>query len=135
MREGMGPVAALSVATFFRERRNRAVVRECLARGLTLRGPTVRRAVGPLAGKTVVFTGALASMPRAEAEERVRALGGRTSSSVGPKVDLVVAGEDAGTKLARARELGIRTIDEGAFRALIGEESSHGQRRHRTRAR
>lgn len=135
VREGMGPVAALSVATFFRERRNRAVVRECLARGLTLSGPIVRAREGPLAGTTVVFTGALASMPRAEAEERVRAFGGRTSSSVGPKVDLVVAGEDAGTKLARARELGIRTIDERAFRALIGEESSHGQRRHRTRAR
>ena len=87
MHAGMGPVAARSIATFFREPRNRAVVRECLARGLTLRGPTVRATEGPLAGTTVVFTGALASMPRAEAEERVRALGGRTSSSVGPSVN------------------------------------------------
>ncbi len=132
---GVGPVASGAIAGFFREPKNRAVVRECLARGLTLRGPSERAQHGPFAGKTVVFTGALASMPRAEAEERVRALGARTSSSVGPSVDLVVVGEDAGTKLERAHQLGIATIDEEGFTGLLGQENTHGQRRRRTRAR
>ncbi len=134
VREGVGPVAARAIVTFFREPRNRKVVRECLERGLTLRGPKPTPKEGPFAGKTVVFTGAL-SMPRAEAEERVRALGGRTSSSVGPSVDLVVVGEDAGSKLDRAQQLGITTIDESAFKALLEQEDSDGQRRHRPRAR
>ena len=132
---GIGPVASGAIAAFFREPKNRAVVRECLAHGLTLRGPSERAQHGPFAGKTVVFTGALASMSRAEAEERVRALGARTSSSVGPSVDLVVVGEDAGTKLERARQLGIATIDEERFTALLGQEKTHGQRSRRTRAR
>ena len=127
--------ACAAISGFFREPRNRAVVRGCLARGLTLRAPSRRAETGPFAGKTVVFTGALAAMPRAEAEERVRALGGRTASSVSRNVDLVVVGEEAGSKLERARELGIETIDERAFTAIVGQENSHGQRRHRTRAR
>jgi len=132
---GVGPVASGTIAGFFHEPRNRAVVRECLARGLTLRGPPRRAESGAFAGKTVVFTGALESMPRAEAEERVRTLGGRTASSVSRNVDLVVVGAEAGAKLERARELGIATIDEHEFAALLDQENGHGQRRRRTRTR
>ena len=132
---GVGPVASSTIAAFFREPRNRAVVRACLARGLTFRCPSPPAASGPFAGKTVVFTGGLTSMPRAEAEERVRARGGRTSSSVSRNVDLVVVGQDAGAKLERARDLGIETIDEAGFIALFDQDNSHGQRRHRPRAR
>jgi DNA ligase (NAD+) len=136
----VGPVAAHAIATFFREPRNRAAVDACLSRGLVLASPARRAHSGPLAGKTVVFTGGLASLSRAEAEERARQLGARTSSSVGSSTDLVVVGDDPGEKLERARRLGIETMDERAFLALLGAGPSqrkvnHGQRRHRTRAR
>jgi DNA ligase (NAD+) len=131
----VGPVAARAIATFFREPRNRAVVEACLARGLVFARPRRARAGGALDGKTIVFTGALASMSRAEAEQRARDAGAHTSSSVGKSTDLVVVGEEPGEKLERARSLGVATIDERAFLALVGEGGGHGQRRHRTRAR
>lgn len=114
----VGPAAARSIASFFREQRNRAVVDACLEHGLVLSAPPARRRAGPLAGKTVVFTGALRAFSRHEAEELARQAGARASSSVGPSTDLVVVGEDPGEKLERARRLGIEVIDERRFRAL-----------------
>lgn len=76
---------------------------------------------GPVAGKTIVFTGALEHLTRERAEELVEELGGRAASSVSRKTDLVVAGEGAGSKLAKARELGIPVMSEAEFLDLVGE--------------
>ena len=73
---------------------------------------------GPLAGRIVVFTGGLESMTRPEAEALVRARGGRTSGTVSRKTDLVVAGSDAGSKLDKARGLGVRIVSEREFQRL-----------------
>jgi DNA ligase (NAD+) len=74
---------------------------------------------GPLAGKTFVLTGTLASMTREQAQEALEQLGARVAGSVSKKTNYVVAGEDAGSKLEKARQLGIETLDEPAFLALI----------------
>ncbi len=111
---GVGPVVARSVATFFEQATTRTVIERCLEQGLEIAG-TVRPQKGPFAGKTVVFTGSLATMPRSEAEEMVRRLGGRTASSVSHSTDLVVAGEDPGSKYDMARELGIPIVTEEEF--------------------
>ena len=75
--------------------------------------------VGKLAGRTVVVTGTLATMTREEATAALERLGARVSGSVSKKTSFVVVGQDAGTKLEKARTLGIETLDEEAFRALI----------------
>jgi DNA ligase (NAD+) len=108
---GIGQVAARDIAAFFRQGTVRRIIDQCLRRGLKLTGPERARR-GPLAGKTVVFTGTLASMTRNEAEERARQLGARTASTVTRHTDLVVAGDSPGAKYDRARALGIRVIDE-----------------------
>jgi DNA ligase (NAD+) len=74
---------------------------------------------GPLTGKTLVVTGSLAGFSRQEAEEAIRKAGGRASGSVSKKTDYVVAGEEAGSKLDKATKLGVKVIDEAAFRALL----------------
>ena len=113
----VGPVVAESVAGFFRERHNREVV-ERLAGQLRIREtqPAARApAVGPFAGKIVVLTGTLGAMTRDEAKERIEALGGKVSGSVSKKTDFVVAGAEAGSKLDKARELGVAVLDEKQF--------------------
>jgi DNA ligase (NAD+) len=112
---GLGPAAARSVAAFFRQRANRRVIDLCLRRGVRLARPPRARRHRPLAGQTIVFTGALESMTRAQAEERARELGARTASTVTRQTDLVVAGARPGTKFARARALGIRIVSEREF--------------------
>jgi DNA ligase (NAD+) len=114
----VGPKVAQQIAAFFRRSSNRQVIEACRRRGVQV----VERAGprdGPLAGKTLVFTGGLESMSREAAEERARASGARTARSVGAGTDLVVAGHDPGAKYARARALGVRIIDEKQFRKLI----------------
>jgi DNA ligase (NAD+) len=84
-------------------------------------------AEGPLAGKTVVVTGTIEGFSREEAEEAVRAAGGKPAGSVSKKTDYVVAGPGAGSKLAKAQELGIPVLDADSFRALLaGEPASAG---------
>jgi len=79
------------------------------------------QAAGPFAGKTVVLTGSLSSLSREDAKAEIERRGGRVSGSVSRKTDLVVAGEEAGSKLNKAKELGVRVVDEKAFRALLAE--------------
>ena len=120
----VGPVVAESVARFFAEPHNRQVIAELRAAGLHwAEGEGARAATaGPFTGKIVVLTGTLASMTRDEARERVEAAGGKVTGSVSKKTDFVVAGEEAGSKLDRARELGVEVLDEARFRAMLDGE-------------
>lgn len=116
----IGPVIAEQVAAFFHEPHNLAVVDALLAAGLQWPAPQTREASStlPFAGKTFVLTGTLAGLSREEAADRIRALGGKVSGSVSKKTDYVVAGSDAGSKLAKAEALGIALLDEAGFTAL-----------------
>jgi DNA ligase (NAD+) len=111
---GIGVSTAKAVADFFSRPFNRRVIELCRRRGVEVLGAAATRD-GALSGKTVVFTGGLASMTREEAEERARASGARTARSVSPAVDLVVAGTRPGSKYAQARALGVRVISEAQF--------------------
>jgi DNA ligase (NAD+) len=109
--EGVGPVVAEAIADFFAERRNEAAL-DALMKEVTVE-PMEAIAVGhPLAGQTIVFTGSLERMTRDEAKAVAERLGARVSGSISAKTNLVVAGPGAGSKLAKARELGVETIDE-----------------------
>ena len=116
--EGIGPSVAHSVARFFRRSENRRIIALCLRRGLKLAGPP-RAGSGPLAGKTVVFTGTLGSLSREEARELVRRSGGRPSENVSRRTDYIVAGRDPGSKSERAGRLGISTLNEKQFLRLV----------------
>jgi DNA ligase (NAD+) len=118
MRE-IGPEVAKSILAFFAEERNLKLVDKLMKGGVTYEAVKARMG-GPLEGKTFVFTGALKEFTRDEAERLVESLGGRPTSSVSKKTDYVVAGEEAGTKLDKARELGVRVLTEEEFKRLIG---------------
>jgi DNA ligase (NAD+) len=118
----VGPVVAESIAGFFRERHNREVVEQLRASGVAWSesaGTAVEKPTGPFAGKIVVLTGTLAAMSRDEAKEKIEALGGKVTGSVSKKTDFVVAGEEAGSKLDKAKELGVTVLDEGKFLKLL----------------
>lgn len=117
---GVGPEVAKSVTAFFAARRNRALVGELRSLGLDIRETTRKKGPQPLAGKTFVFTGTLEGFSREEAERLVQSLGGRASSSVSKKTDYVVAGAEAGSKLAKAEALGVKVVSEKEFKKLIG---------------
>ncbi len=121
----VGPVVAKRIAHFFAEPHNREVIAALRAAGVHWKeGPPRRASEGPLAGQTVVLTGGLASMTREQAGERLEALGAKVSGSVSKKTSFVVAGEAAGSKLAKARDLGLDIWDEARLIAFLEE---HGQ--------
>jgi DNA ligase (NAD+) len=112
--EGIGPVVGESVARWFAAEEGRELVRRLTEAGV--RAEAVRAASGgPWRGQSWVLTGSMEALTRPEAEERIRALGGSPGSSVSKRTHTVVAGPSAGSKLARAQELGVRIIDEQAF--------------------
>jgi DNA ligase (NAD+) len=112
----VGPVVSQRLYGFFAEPHNREVIAALRAAGVHWpEGPPQRAAEGPLAGRTVVLTGALAALTRDEAGAHLEALGARVAGSVSKKTHLVVAGEAAGAKLDKARELGIEIWDEAAL--------------------
>jgi DNA ligase (NAD+) len=117
----VGPVVAESMAGFFRERHNREVIEQLRAAGVRWKeGEPARKAsAGPFTGKIVVLTGTLAAMSRDDAKARVEALGGKVTGSVSKKTDYVIAGEEAGSKLDRARELGVAVVDEAQFLKML----------------
>jgi DNA ligase (NAD+) len=116
----VGPVVAARIAHFFAEPHNREAIAALQAAGMHWpEGAPQRATDGPLAGKTVVLTGGLAAMSRDEAGARLEALGAKVAGSVSKKTSLVVAGEAAGSKLAKAQELGIETWDEAALLAFL----------------
>jgi DNA ligase (NAD+) len=113
----VGPEVARSIRGFFAERQNRRVIERLLAAGVE---PTaITRRKGRLSGKKLVLTGALADMTRTEAQRRIEALGGRVVASVSKETDWVVVGADPGSKLAKARKLGVATLDEAEFLRLV----------------
>jgi DNA ligase (NAD+) len=123
--EGIGPETAGSITEWFRHEPNRKMIVELRELGVnTERSPgETPVSEGALAGKTLVLTGALPSWSRAEASARINAAGGRVTGSVSKNTDFVVAGEAAGTKLDRARELGVPVIDEDSLRELLEAEA------------
>ena len=128
--EGVGPTVAGSLAAWFAPGGPGSGVLEDLADAgveAELPAPRAVAAAGPLSGKSVVVTGTLEGFSREEAEEAVRAAGGKVAGSVSNKTDYVVAGEKAGSKLAKAQELGVPVLDEAGFRRLLeGGEPTDG---------
>jgi DNA ligase (NAD+) len=123
---GIGPTVAAALGRWFSDDATRDVLRELVEVGVVPERPTVRPAgegsAGPLDGKTLVVTGTLEGFSRQEAEEAIRAAGGKVAGSVSKKTDYVVAGEAAGSKLAKAQELGVAVVDEAGFRQLLAGE-------------
>ena len=116
----VGPVVAESIHTFFQQPHNREVVEQLRACGVTWEeGEAAARAPRPLAGKTIVLTGTLPSLSRDEAKDLLEAAGAKVAGSVSKKTDYVVAGAEAGSKLDKARELGVAVLDEDGLRALL----------------
>jgi DNA ligase (NAD+) len=116
--DGVGPVAARSIAAFFQEPHNRAALGRLLAEISVAAEPRPAQA-SPVAGLTVVFTGSLERMTRDEAKAQAAALGAKVAGSVSRKTDLVVAGPGAGAKRAEAEALGVKVIDEAEWFGLL----------------
>jgi DNA ligase (NAD+) len=116
--EGIGPIIGASVDAWFKDVGNRALLVR-LEKHLKVQ-KVAAPAKGPLSGQTVVITGTLPTLSREEAEARVRRAGGKVASSVSSKTSFVVAGEEAGSKLAKANTLGVPVISEAAFLKKLG---------------
>ncbi len=118
--DGMGTIMATSLVTAFAQEAERASI-DALTAHLTIEPATRPDTTGsPVAGKTVVFTGTLEKMTRAEAKARAEAMGAKVSGSVSSKTDLLIAGPGAGSKAKKAADLGVEVIDEDAWLDLIG---------------
>jgi DNA ligase (NAD+) len=117
----IGPTMAASVYEYFRNPKNRSVIDWLLAAGVSPAQPKTQRS-GKLAGKTFVITGTLENFSRQQAEQAIRQAGAKPSSSVGKKTDFVLAGKNPGSKLDKARKLGVEVIDEKRFMEIIEDE-------------
>jgi DNA ligase (NAD+) len=118
----IGPAIAASVHGFLQNEGNWSVIEKLRKAGVTLEGEAqVETGPRPLEGKTVVITGTLSRWGRQQAQDLVRSLGGKPTSSVSKKTDLVVAGENAGSKREKAEKFGVEILDEEGFAELIGE--------------
>lgn len=118
--DGIGPVVAVEMAEFFSEAHNEEVLVALELALTTIVDAEQPASESPVAGKTVVFTGTLERMTRSEAKARAESLGAKVSGSVSAKTDILVAGPGAGSKLKKATELGVQTMDEDAWLELIG---------------
>jgi len=119
--EGVGPELAASIVHFFESAAGAQVVGRLKDAGVNMTQPKRRRvADSPLAGKTVVVTGTLSSMGRKEVQDLIKQLGGKVAGSVSKSTDLVVHGDSPGSKLDKAKELGVETLDEKEFLKLVG---------------
>jgi DNA ligase (NAD+) len=118
--DGVGTVMAQSLFTAFNQTEERASI-DRLTAHLQVQDAEQPKTDSPVAGKTVVFTGTLEKMTRAEAKARAEALGAKVSGSVSAKTDLLVAGPGAGSKAKKAADLGVETVDEDGWLTLIGD--------------
>ncbi len=119
--DGIGATVALSLVTTLTQPAERASIDRLIAHLDVQKAAAPATGDSPVAGKTIVFTGTLETMGRAEAKARAEALGAKVAGSVSARTDLVVAGPGAGSKIRKAQDLGIETLDEAGWRALIGE--------------
>jgi DNA ligase (NAD+) len=121
--EGVGPITAVQISESLTDDATWALVQKLKGKGLRLEAdPTERRASdGPLEGRTVVLTGTLPELTREEAAALVKSAGGKVTSSVSKKTDYVVAGENPGSKLAKAEKFGTEILDEAGLRGLVGQ--------------
>jgi DNA ligase (NAD+) len=120
--EGIGPKIAESVHAWFREADNLRLVDKLAAAGVNMSEDAATLS-GPLAGLTIVVTGRLERQSRTQIEQRIKDLGGAVGDSVSKKTSYLVAGEEAGSKLAKAQKLGTPILDEAGFEALVAERS------------
>ena len=118
--DGVGAVMATSLVTTFQQDAERASIDRLVAE-LNVQDTEARATDSPVAGKTVVFTGTLERMTRAEAKARAESLGAKVSGSVSAKTDILIAGPGAGSKAKKAADLGVETLDEDTWLALIGD--------------
>jgi DNA ligase (NAD+) len=122
---GIGTVVAEGIRRFFDDEHTRDTLHRLIQAGVSAEAPAPGAATeptaGPLSGKTLVVTGTLPSLSRSEAEEAIRAAGGHAASAVSAKTDYLVAGDKAGSKLAKAEALGVTVVDEDGFRQLLGQ--------------
>jgi len=120
---GMGPLTAAAVVEWFSHAPNRAVIQKLRRAGVRLavekKAPPAAGEWQPLAGKTFVITGMLPTMSRNEAKALIEQHGGKVTDSVSGKIDYLLVGESPGSKLRKAQQLGVPTIDEAALRAMI----------------
>jgi DNA ligase (NAD+) len=127
---GVGATVAASLGHFFADEATAGILDDLVAAGVEAERPAPRPTVGDglagsLSGKTLVVTGTLPGLSRTEAEDAIRAAGGKAAGTVSRKTDYLVAGENAGSKLQKAQELGVPVVDEAGFRQLLaGEETS-----------
>ena len=120
--EDVGPVVAHHIHTFFRQEHNIEVIEKLLKAGVHWSDVEVSEAgAQPLSGQTFVLTGTLSSMTRDEAKEKLQALGAKVSGSVSKKTSVVIAGEEAGSKLAKAESLGVEVWDEKQFLQFLSK--------------
>lgn len=122
--EEIGPKVADSIRQFFAEERNRELIERLRTAGLQFSGPKISKKEGTLSGKTFVLTGTFPTLKREEAKEKIEAAGGKVSGSVSSKTHYVIAGEEAGSKLDKARALGVAVLDEAGLLAMLDGESS-----------
>ena len=125
----VGPIVAQSLHTFFQQAHNREVVEQLRAAGVhwpESEGLAAQRVPLPLAGKTFVLTGTMPTLTRDAAKDKLEAAGAKVAGSVSKKTDYVVAGEEAGSKLEKAQQLGITVLDEAGMLALL-EQANEGQ--------
>lgn len=118
--DGIGATVAVSLVTAFQQRAERASIDRLIAELAVEDAAAPDTRGSPVAGKTVVFTGTLEKMTRAEAKARAESLGAKVSGSVSARTDILIAGPGAGSKADKAAELGVQTMDEDAWLALIG---------------
>lgn len=118
--DGIGDILADNVYTFFRDSNNVNFIERLLASGVTFEEKEQKQ--GVFSGLKVVLTGSLPTYKRGEATKLIEDNGGEVASSVSKTVDIVLAGEDAGSKLDKAQKLGIKIIDENEFKSMLGIE-------------
>lgn len=124
----VGPIVAQSILQFFAEPHNLEVVKKLRAAGVHwVDSAGMQQSAGILAGKTLVLTGTLPTLTRDAAKEKIEAAGGKVAGSVSKKTDYVVAGEEAGSKLVKAQELGVAILDEVGLLALLASNNNAGQ--------
>jgi DNA ligase (NAD+) len=121
----VGPIVAEHIRAFFSEDHNRSVIAHLTGDGglriAVVETPQAAAIELPFATQSFVVTGTLKSMTRDQAKEKIRTLGGKVTSSVSKKTDLLVCGENPGSKLTKAEALGVTVMDESAFSVFLGE--------------